>query len=64
MLSCVHSLIIIKFLQVIYYVLHILDIVRQDNFHPWKTSVAYAMFWGGSTISDIRSALVLGVYAL
>ena len=46
------------------YVLHILDLVRHDKLHPWKTSVAYGMFWGNSTVSDIISDIVLGMYAL
>ena len=65
MIPCGHGLVLINGLQVLDYAVHILDLVRNDKLHPWKTSVAYEMFWGGgSTMSDIHSALFLGVYAL
>ena len=47
MLPCVHDLILLKGLQVLYSVVHRLDIVWRDKLHPWKTSVAYNCFWGG-----------------
>ena len=46
MLPCVHALILLKVLQFMDYVVHILDLVRHDKLHPWKTCVAYYMFWG------------------
>ena len=65
MIPCVHALILLKGLQVLDYVVHRFDLVRHDKLHPWKTSVAYEMFWGGDcTVSGIRSVLVLGMYAL
>ena len=44
MISCVYALILLKGLQVLDYVVHILYLVRHDKLHPWKTSVAYEMF--------------------
>ena len=64
MIPCVHAVILLKSLQVMYYEVHRLDFVQHDKFHPWKIYVAYEMFWGKSTVSDIISAIVLGMYAL
>ena len=47
MLPCSHALILLNGLQVLDYAVHILDIVRHDKLHPWKTSVAYDFFGGG-----------------
>ena len=46
MLTCVHYLILLKGLHVLYSVVHRLDIVRNDKMHPWEIYVAYEMFWG------------------
>ena len=46
MLPCVNDLILLKVFQVMYYVVHILDLVGHDKLHPWKTSMAYELFWG------------------
>ena len=46
MITCIHTLILLKLLQVLGSVVHRLDLVRHDKLHPWKTSVAYEMFWG------------------
>ena len=49
----------------LYSLVHRLDLVWNDKLHLWKTSVAYEMFWGGNcAVSGIRSAIVLGMYAL
>ena len=65
MIPCAHALILLKGLQVLNSVVHRLDLLRNDKLHPWKISVAYEMCLGGNSIvSDIRSALILGMYAL
>ena len=46
MLTFVHALILLKGFQVLGSVVHRLDLVKHDKFHPWKTSVSYEMFWG------------------
>ena len=63
MLPCVHYLLLLKGFQVLDSVVHRLYLVRNDKLHPWKKSMAYC-FGGNSTVSDIISALVLGMYAL
>ena len=47
MLTCDHFLILLKGFYVLHSVVHILDLLRDDKFHPWKTSVEYEIFWGG-----------------
>ena len=46
MIPFVDALILQKGLPVLDSVVHILDLVRHDKLHPWKTSVAYEIFWG------------------
>ena len=58
------ALILLKGLQVRDSVVYRLDLVRYDKLYPWKTSVAYDFFGGNSTVSDILSTLVLGMYDL
>ena len=50
MLPCVHALILLKVLYVMYSVVHRLDLVRYDKLHPWKTSVVYEIFWRGDLL--------------
>ena len=65
MITFFHALILLKGLRVLDYVAHILDLVRHDKLHPWKTSVAYEILGGGdSNVSDIDSDIILGVYSL
>ena len=47
MIPCVHALILLKGLQVLYYIVHRIDLVRHGKLYPWKTSVTSEMFWGG-----------------
>ena len=45
MLPCVHALILLKGLKVLDYAVHRFDLVRHDKLNPWKTSVAFKIFW-------------------
>ena len=57
MLPCVRALILLNGFQVLDYVVHLLDLVRRDKLYPWKTYVAYEMFWGGVLICLIFALL-------
>ena len=69
MTPCVNLLVWIVGFVVLDYALHKLNLVRHENFHLWKTYVedicgTLICFGKNSTVSDILSALVLGMYAL
>ena len=58
MLPCVHALILLEGFQVLDSVVNILDLVRNDKLHPWKTSVTYEMLWEKNLLCLIFALLL------
>ena len=65
MITCVPFLVLLVVFLVIYSEVHKLNPMRHELLHLWRIFLACSIVWGGnSTLSDIISTLVLGVYAL
>ena len=64
MIPCVHFLVQPVGRQVMDYVSHELNTVWHELLHLWKTFLECLFGGGDSTVSEIHSDLVLGMYAL